>query len=50
MEKPTFSPSLLILDPARRCHSWVTKGNIRFLNDCAHQLAGKTVELPEVDV
>ena len=29
------------------CHSYVTDGKIRFLNDCTHSLAGKTVELPE---
>lgn len=30
------------------CHSWVTDGNIQFLNDCTHALAGKTVPLPEI--
>jgi hypothetical protein len=48
MEKPTFHPSLLIMSPAKRCHSFVRDGNIQFLNDCAHALAGKTIELPEV--
>lgn len=28
------------------CHSFVTDGKIQYLNDCTHQLAGKTVELP----
>lgn len=28
-----------------RCHSFVTDGKIRFLNDCTHSMAGKTVEL-----
>jgi hypothetical protein len=31
------------------CHSFVTDGKIQFLNDCTHSLAGKTVELPEID-
>ncbi|ANZ49188.1 putative ammonia monooxygenase [Erwinia phage Machina] len=30
------------------CHSFVTDGNIQFLNDCTHALAGKTVPLPEL--
>lgn len=29
-----------------RCHSFVTEGNIEFLNDCTHSLAGKTIPLP----
>lgn len=28
------------------CHSFITDGNIQFLNDCSHELAGKTVPLP----
>lgn len=30
-----------------RCHSFIRDGNIEFLNDCTHKLAGKTVPLPE---
>jgi hypothetical protein len=50
-EKPTFSPSMLVNQhrPESRCHSFVTDGKIQFLSDCFHDLAGKTVELPEVD-
>ena len=29
------------------CHSFVTDGQIQFLGDCSHELAGKTVPLPE---
>jgi hypothetical protein len=29
------------------CHSFVTDGKIQFLNDCTHELAGLTVELPD---
>lgn len=32
-----------------RCHSFITDGMIQFLSDCQHSLAGKTVELPEID-
>lgn len=29
------------------CHSFVTDGMIRFLDDCTHALAGQTVDLPD---
>lgn len=48
-EKPTFTPSLLCASPGRRCHSFITNGKIRFLDDCDHALAGRIVELPEID-
>lgn len=32
-----------------RCHSFITNGQIQFLSDCHHALAGKTVELPEIN-
>ena len=30
-----------------RCHSFIKDGQIQFLEDCTHALAGKTVKLPE---
>lgn len=30
------------------CHSFVTDGQIRFLDDCSHGLRGKTVPLPHI--
>jgi uncharacterized protein DUF6527 len=49
--KPTFSPSLLVNKHEDggypRCHSFVTDGYIRYLDDCTHGMKGKTVELPE---
>lgn len=62
LEKPTFTPSVLVTYPAnpdateehkewraeRRCHSFVTDGQIAFLGDCTHALAGQTVALPEL--
>lgn len=33
--------------PTFRCHSFVTDGRIRFLDDCTHNMRGQTVELPE---
>lgn len=29
------------------CHSFVTNGQIQFLGDCTHELAGQTVDLPD---
>lgn len=49
-DRPTLQPSVLVTrggDPAYRCHSYVTDGRIRFLDDCSHALAGQEVELPE---
>lgn len=49
MDKPTFSPSLLVWEnrPESRCHSFVRDGQIQFLSDCHHSLAGKTVDIPD---
>lgn len=30
-----------------RCHSYIRNGKIEFLSDCTHELAGKTIELPD---
>lgn len=57
---PTFAPSILVHtgalvnpshvqhpdDPPTLCHSFVTNGSIEYLNDCTHNLAGKTIGLP----
>ena len=32
-----------------RCHSYVTDGQIQFLGDCTHALAGQTVPLPDME-
>lgn len=37
-KKPSFNCAV--------CHSFVTDGRIQFLDDCTHELAGQTVELP----
>lgn len=31
------------------CHSFVREGQIEFLSDCTHALAGKTVDLPSLE-
>ena len=48
MVSPTISPSILATGQMR-CHSFVENGEIRFLSDCDHSLAGKTVPLPVID-
>lgn len=61
VERPTFTPSVLLTRPAkpnateefkewraaRVCHSFVTDGRIQFLSDCTHALAGQTVDLAD---
>lgn len=32
------------------CRSFIVDGAIRFLDDCAHKLAGKVVQLPDIEV
>ncbi len=54
-ERPTFSPSILCrreYGPEHTlevCHSFVRDGQIQFLADCTHALAGQTVPLPDFD-
>jgi len=55
VNEPTVTPSILVngnpayLNPSLpRCHSFITKGKIKFLDDCTHYLKGQTVDLPEI--
>lgn len=50
MEFPTFTPSLLTKynrsdGESRICHLFITNGQIQFLADCTHELAGQTVDM-----
>jgi hypothetical protein len=54
-ERPTFTGSMLVyrheMDGRlvqKRCHSFVTNGQIRYEPDSEHDLVNQTVELPEV--
>ncbi len=51
-EKPTFTHSVLVTSPNRKtthvCHSFVKDGQIQFLNDCTHSMAGQTVPLAPI--
>ena len=48
-EFPTFSPSLLVIygNGNTKCHSFIKAGRIQFCSDSTHDLAGKTVDIPE---
>jgi Family of unknown function (DUF6527) len=58
--KPSFSPSInMRINPKGHihyqpdvassvCHYFIKDGQIQFLADCTHALAGKTVELPDI--
>lgn len=52
LEKPTIRPSIAVESSCRGertyCHSYVTYGKIKFLDDCTHELKGQTVDLPDV--
>lgn len=45
--KPTFTPSLLLRNGKFEtlCHLFLTDGKIKYLSDCRHKLAGKTVDM-----
>ena len=50
-EQPTFTPSYLAHKnrTSPRCHLFVTDGQIKFLGDCTHELAGTTVPMVAYD-
>ena len=48
MEEPTFLPSLFVRGE-EQCHLYLNNGRLTFLKDCSHDLAGKEVELPDMD-
>jgi hypothetical protein len=49
-DRPTLRPSVLtrgVYSDGKDhvCHSWITDGQIHFLEDCTHSLAGQTLDL-----
>lgn len=44
---PTVSPSILFNTDDLRCHLFVTGGQLVFLADCTHKLAGQTIPMEE---
>lgn len=52
IEKPTLRPSVLSdfrPHDALVCHSWITDGQIQFLNDSTHEFSGQTLDLLDVE-
>jgi len=55
MEKPTFSPSILVRytwgeeQKEVVCHSYINDGVWNFLTDCTHELAGQLVPMIDVE-
>lgn len=47
-EKPTYFPSQLSNTGKTVCHTYITDGQVKFLEDSSHELAGKTVPLPDL--
>lgn len=48
LERPTLSPSVLVRN-IETCHTFIKDGNIQYLGDCTHLLAGQTVPLPDIE-
>jgi hypothetical protein len=50
-DAPTANPSVLNTQPWKkagtRCHLFIRNGNIEYLNDCTHDLAGKTIPMED---
>ena len=64
VDKPTFSPSIRVHrgpkcdpvthlripgEPDQVCHFFIKDGVFQFLDDCTHELAGKYVNMEDVD-
>lgn len=51
MDKPTFEPSLLYRwhegGADKVCHLFLRNGEVQYLTDCTHKLAGKNVPVKE---
>lgn len=47
LDAPTFSRSINIVG---QCHYFIRRGQIEFCADSKHELAGKTVPLPDLPV
>lgn len=49
-DSPTVRPSILVTaHDGRRCHSFITRGQIVFQSDCSHPFKDQTRDLPEYD-
>lgn len=54
IDKPTVTPSIKVEypvgDQVKICHSFIRDGEIEYLSDCTHSLAGKTVGMLDIDI
>lgn len=49
LEKPTLTPSIMTgRGTSNICHSFLTDGYFKFLNDSTHILAGQTIPIPSL--
>jgi len=50
MDNPSIEPSITIKKGNQTlCHLYIKNGKIEYLADCRHKLAGKTVEMEDID-
>lgn len=51
LKKPTLKPSILATAPGDpkdyRCHHYMRNGEIQYLSDCNHEMAGQTIPMVE---
>lgn len=47
-ERPTFWPSIRMNTDQHLCHAYVSGGNLLYLSECTHNMAGQTVPLPPI--
>jgi hypothetical protein len=52
LEKPTITPSILVHYPREKggeikCHVYITDGQIQYLSDCTHDMAGQTIPMED---
>lgn len=50
-KNPTVKPSILVnkSNESHRCHLYIEKGKIRYLNDCHHDLRNKTIDMVSIE-
>lgn len=56
LDNPTISPSICVTTKwsvpsfkAKVCHLFIRNGKIEYLPDCTHELAGKTVDMVDLE-
>ena len=51
IDKPTLKPSILTDQGSdgMLCHSFVNDGIVKYLSDCSHEFAGKSMPLLDIE-